>query len=185
MEISELPFETRDLITSELKTGEKLLWLQRPNTTRILIASVPVAMFGIPWTAFSIAWIYLAASKTGDSNLPFPAAVFPLFGLPFVLAGIGILSIPYIAWTRAKKSAYVLSDKRAIFMNKGWSAYEIVSYTKEQLVDMKKHLRSDGSGDLIFEEVRSGRKRTVKPIGFLGIKNVNEVEDIIRTKIMA
>jgi hypothetical protein len=184
MEISELPFETRDLITSELKAGEKLLWLQRPNTTRILIASVPVALFGIPWTAFSIAWIYLAASKTGDANLPFPAAVIPLFGLPFVLAGIGILSLPYVMWTRAKKSVYVLSNKRAIFMNKGRNAYEIISYTKEQLADMKKYLRSDGSGDLIFEEIRKGRNRTVKPIGFLGIKNVNEVEDIIKTKVM-
>lgn len=72
-------------------------------------------------------------------------------------------------------------------MNKKFNSYEIVSFTKNKLDEMKKIVRPDGSGDLVFEEIEIGNgmanRSRIKTIGFIGIKKVNDVEDIIKSKM--
>ena len=55
--------------------------------------------------------------------------LFPLFGLPFVMVGVGMLSSPFWLRRRAKRTCYALTDRRAILWEAGWfGSVEVRSY---------------------------------------------------------
>lgn len=78
---------------------------------------------------------------------------------------------------------YVLSDKRAIIFEGGWKT-NIRSLGPDQLQDLSRKQRANGSGDIVFKKEISynhqGNNMPVKEIGFLGIDDVKEIEDKIR-----
>ena len=96
-----------------------------------------------------------------------------------------MLSSPLWAWHKAKKTVYALTSRRAIIFQKGHSV-KIDSYGPEEMNNISKRIRSDGSGDLIFDREisythsrRGGTRERIKEIGFFGINEVNHVEDLI------
>jgi hypothetical protein len=107
-------------LKDELNKDEKLLWSGHPDPNRAMKSTMGIFLFGIPWTAFSIFWVAMAGmgvwSNPGKAGL-FNA--FPLFGLPFVLIGLGILSSPWVAANRAKNTHYGVTDKRVIILITG------------------------------------------------------------------
>ena len=76
--------------------------------------------------------------------------LFPLFGIPFVLIGFGMLSSPYWTMRKARRTAYVLTTARAIIFDGGFST-TIRSFGPDRLTDLRRKQRADGSGDVIFE----------------------------------
>ena len=82
------------LVEAELAPGERVEWLDQPLPSRRAWSALPVVLFGIPWTAFSVFWV-VAASGFKVPNFDHGFGFFPLFGLPFVLIGLGMLSSPY------------------------------------------------------------------------------------------
>ena len=108
--------------------------------------------------------------------------LFPLFGIPFVLVGLAMLSSPYWMIRKAKKTVYVLTADRAIIFDGGFST-TIRSFGPDRLGDLRRKQRADGSGDLIFERELSfdndGDRRSTDH-GFLAIPDVKAVEDMVR-----
>jgi hypothetical protein len=43
--------------------------------------------------------------------------LFPLFGVPFVLIGLGMLAAPYWMRRKAQNTVYALTDKRALILS--------------------------------------------------------------------
>lgn len=186
---TEVSYELQMLIDAELDPEEKLRWTGQPKPTRFVWHTLPVVLFAIPWTAFAVFWMFGAAGfKVPDFKNP--ESYFCLFGLPFVLIGLGMLSSPLWVMRRARRTAYALTDKRAIILVKGRST-KIRSYPAEQLSLLQKRIRQDGSGDLIFVRELSitnkGSHPTLNPCdrGFYGIAQVKEVEDILQDVIEA
>ena len=110
-----------------------------------------------------------------------PESFFMLFGLPFVLIGLGMLSSPFWIARKAKKTVYLLTDKQAIIFEGGWST-TIRSYRPNQLGKITRKQKKDGSGDLIFEtkvsfDGEGDRRRT--HLGFIAIRNVKMVKELI------
>jgi hypothetical protein len=141
-----------------------------------------MVFFAIPWTAFSIFWICRAAGfkwPTWDG----PQSLFPLFGLPFLLIGIGMFSAPFWARSSAKNSAYVITNKRAICLNWKFFSADIESFNAEMLQKITKSMSRSGRGDLVFEKKAQGSGR-YKRIGFIGIDDVQNVERIILENIL-
>jgi hypothetical protein len=193
----ELPPEIRDRARSELRSGERMLWVGQPRPNRFARQSIPVVLFGIPWTAFSIFWVAAASGilfggfgqNNGEANgFGAFAVCFPLFGLPFVLIGLAMLSSPYWLWRQAKRTIYAVTDQRAILWNPStFGGVEVRSYGPEWLGKIIRNDYSDGSGDLIFEEVTTigrdsdGHRTThIKKLGFMGIKDVRKIEELLR-----
>ena len=108
--------------------------------------------------------------------------MFALWGVPFILIGLGMLSSPYWMLRRAKRMAYVLTDRRAIILSFGWrSSASVRSFEPSGLTDLQRRERADGSGDLIFTtDVSSRGRNTSAAVGFVAIQNVKEVEDRVR-----
>ena len=176
-------YKLQMIVEGELDKEEELLWQGQPNPKRLMLYSIPVVLFGIPWTAFALFWMWGASGFSRGGIESGPGMIFPLFGLPFVFIGLGMLSAPYWALRKGKGTVYVVTDKRAIIFQKGWGT-KIQSIRPEKLLDITKKIRGDGSGDLIFSQCTvysrdsSGDMR-VQKVGFLGVERVNEVEDIL------
>lgn len=179
--LSQLPFGLRSLIEAELDGDEKATWIGTPIPSRYATRTIPIVLFGIPWTAFALFWI---AGASGFQMPDFEQGFgfFPLFGIPFVLVGFGMLSSPFWAMLKAKRTAYVITTTRAIIFDGGFST-TIRSFDPDRLTDLRRKQRPDGSGDLIFERSLSydsdGDRRTTDH-GFLAISDVKAVEDMIR-----
>jgi hypothetical protein len=171
---------------SELEPGEKLLWAGQPDPKRLALQSLPVVLFGIPFTAFAVFWIVNALNI--GSNMPRTGAFsfFPLFGIPFLLVGLGMLTSPWWAHRKGSQTVYAVTDRRLLII-KGGAARSVQSFDENSIGNIERVERSNGSGDIIFaQQVRDygggdGDARTsVVHIGFFGIPDVRSVEKLVR-----
>lgn len=180
-----IPKELRRIIDNELQPGEFIKWIEQPVPRIFTVSSLLVSVFfGIPWTSFAIFWMWGALGfKLPDLRQGFqPEYMFALFGLPFVLIGFAMVSSPLWAWQAARKTVYLVTDKRAISFQGGWST-TIRSYLPEQLKDIYREERADGTGNVIIKIRRwkdsDGDQRS-EEIGFMGVRNVRETEKILK-----
>jgi hypothetical protein len=179
-----IPKELRRKIDNELQPEEFIRWVEQPIPRFFTAASIGSILFGIPWTSFAIFWMWGASGfKLPDLREGLqPQHLFALFGLPFVFIGFAMLSSPIWEWQAARKTVYLVTDKRAISIQGGWST-TIRSYLPDQLKDIYRKERADGTGDVIISIRRwkdsDGDNRN-EEIGFLGVRNPREVENILK-----
>ena len=170
------------LIQAELRPSERVLWSSAPRPMRLARKTLPTVLFGIPWTAFAIFWI-AGASGFKMPDFSHGSGLFPLFGIPFVLIGFGMLSSPYWAARKAASSAYVVTNERAIiFESSVFGGISIHSFLPHQLSNIRRIQLSDGSGDLILEKkitTDSEGSSSTTDIGFFGIHEVKNVEAMV------
>jgi len=95
-------------LTKHLRADEKVLWSGRPVKMPFILPSLATIPFGLIFMGFAIFWMWGAAS----AGAPGP---FTLFGLPFVLIGLGLTVGPSI-WQlmRYKNTEYIITDQRII-----------------------------------------------------------------------
>ncbi|MEO1009543.1 MAG: hypothetical protein AAFX79_13350 [Planctomycetota bacterium] len=181
-------------IAPELRDDERVLWADRPVPRAFNKATVSAVLFSIPFTGFAVFWIAGAAGLIGGMGGPgqggpgpsggVMGTVFPLFGLPFVLVGLGMMSTPIWYRRRLKKSLYAITDRRAIIWQGAvFGGTQVSSHWAKDLAVLERRQRSDGSGDLVFERRekrwRDGdgdARRSVQEVGFMSVPNVREVE---------
>ncbi|MBD2258357.1 hypothetical protein [Pseudanabaena sp. FACHB-2040] len=179
-----IPKEVRRKIDDELQPGELIRWVDQPVPQLITASFIVSAFLGIPWTSFAIFWMWGALGfklPNLQAGLQ-PEHLFALFGVPFVLIGFGMLSSPLWMWQAVRKTVYLVTDQRAISIEGGWST-TIRSYLPEQLANVYRKERTDGTGDVVIVirhwKDSDGDQRT-EEIGFLGVRNPREVEKILK-----
>ncbi|MDH3529469.1 MAG: hypothetical protein OEQ28_07875, partial [Acidobacteriota bacterium] len=178
-----LPQKLDIIVKNELEIGERVDWSGMPVPAFFTPQSISSVLFGIPWTAFALFWTASAGIGTisikGGLSL---FSLFPLFGVPFILIGIGMLSAPLFAYSKARKTAYVITDRRAISFEGGRSTV-IRSYSPEMLHGIYRTEKPDGSGDVIIKKDAwrdSDGDKHSEEFGFLSVRNVKEVEQKLR-----
>lgn len=179
-----IPKELRRKIENELQPGEFIRWIEQPIPRFFTASSIGSVLFGIPWTSFAIFWMWGASGfKLPDLREGLqPQNLFALFGVPFVLIGFRMLSSPIWEWQAARKTVYLVTDKRAISIHGGWST-TIRIYFPNQLKEIYRKERADGTGDVIISIRRwkdSDGDNMSEEIGFLGVRNPREVENILK-----
>jgi len=162
--------------------------------------SLPTFLFAIPWTSFSIFWMWGAFeatssnAKEGAQAAPGFFYVFPLFGLPFLAMGIAMLSTPFWEWRRKRNTVYLITNQRAIAFEggtplqgilpiKGNQSQTIKSFSPEQLNNVYRREKTNGSGDVILalrERTNSKGYSYNQEIGFFAVHNVKEVENLLK-----
>ncbi|MBD1835673.1 hypothetical protein H6F61_24050 [Cyanobacteria bacterium FACHB-472] len=176
----QIPKELRRKIDNDLQPGELIRWVEQPIPRFFTAASIGFSLFGILWTSFSISSIWGAYPDLREGLQP--EHLFALFGLVFVFVGFGMLSSPLWVWQAARKTVYLVTDKRAISIQGIWST-TIRSFLPDQLKDIYRRERADGTGDVVFSIRRwrdsDGDNRN-EEIGFLGVHNPREVESILK-----
>jgi len=172
------------MVERELQPAERIIWMEQPMPGRYARSMWPIVLFGVPWTAFAVFWTVGAGIGTMRSNAPGIFSVFPLFGLPFVLIGIGMLSSPWWARRSARRSVYVITDRRAIIFRSGWrGAMNVRSFEPAHLTDLQRKQYQDGSGDLIlardYRRDSDGDRMTTN-VGFIAVRDAKAVEEMVR-----
>lgn len=169
----DLPDTTKNLLVSELAPGEVLRWVGRPNPKGSwfpgLFAIFPF-IFGLFFFGFAVFWTVMAMNG--------PGGLFAFFGIPFMLAGLGVMSSPF--WMRfrmrkaAQKTVYAITDQRAIIFDGGYygdsgistvlasamtmglrraGSTSIRSFRPHQLTNISRNQSDDGSGDVLFGQM--------------------------------
>ena len=175
-----IDYRVEQMAQNELDPPEFITWSASPSPKRLARKTLPIFLFAIPWTAFAIFWICVASGfKIPDFKEGF--SFFPLFGIPFVLIGIGLLSSPFWAMRNAKMTGYFITTKRAILIEKRlFPGFKIRSFYPRDLTNIERNQLPDGSGDIILDrELRyqgNNNNTQMKEIGFMGIQNVRDIE---------
>ncbi len=181
-----IPDKLRKKIDSELEPRESIQWIgqPQPNVSPLIVSCLGVSLFAIPWTAFSIFWIYGALGhKIPDLREGFqPHYLFALSGVPFVLVGLGMLFSPFWIWRTAFEKVYIITNKRAIAFE-GANTTTIRSFEPQQLAKIYRRENNDGTGDVVII-VRSWKDSDGDPqkeeVGFLAISNPKQAETLLK-----
>jgi len=181
----------------QIDPGERLLWSGSPAAGAAALRALPAVLVGIPFASFAVFWIWSAWSMTSHGKSPGgPWSFFPLFGVPFVLVGLGVMMAPLWAYLAAGKTVYAVTDKRALIIGGGGliigghghiiGGGGVQSYSPASMDEIARFERSDGTGSVYFASrettTRRGGYRRVR-IGFEGIPDVRQVEHLLREQL--
>ncbi len=190
--------EAQKVVLAEIAPGEKVRWLGKPDPAQYARQALPMVIFGIPWTLFALFWeagaMQPALQGIGRADGPGMAfsIMFPLFGLPFIGIGIGMLTSPIWYRRKAVDTIYAVTDRRALIIS-GAGTRTVQSYDRTAIGTLTRKERADGSGDLLFgpdtravqwgNSRRSSSNQTTP--GFYGIRTVRQVEQLLREALDA
>lgn len=178
------------LVQSTLLPREKVVWTERPDARHAAIQSVPIVLFGIPWTAFSLTWegcvVFAAISSIGGINghggnatVSLLSLVFVLFGMPFVLIGFGMLLAPYFAFKQAAQTAYVVSNLRAMEIIAGRKC-SVRSFYARDIKTITTSGRLSALKDVVFSYSSDGDGGLAPSGKFNGIRDAVSCEQALR-----
>ncbi len=174
----------RKKVEQEVKPGEIIRWIQQPIPRFFTGSSVLMVLFAIPWTSFSLFWMWTAlGSKLPDLREGFkPEYLFALFGVPFVVIGFSMLLSPLWSWLATLNTVYIVTNKRGISIEDSWFYTTIRSYFSDQLNNLYRQERKEGIGDVIISirQLRNRHGYRSEELGFLNIRNPSEVETLLR-----
>lgn len=176
LRLSNLPPLVRDLVANEIRAPERITWMAQPRAGRLARQTIPIVLFASFWTAFSCYWLVgaLGAVTQGPTGYE---RLFPLFGLPFLLIGLGMLSSPLWALRRARRTVYLVTDRRIVIIEGGPRGARIRALEPAQIARLERRQRPDGSGDLLVFCLGQTPDRT--QLGFYGVPDIRRVEELV------
>lgn len=202
-----LPQTLQDLLRDEIAPEERVRWVTRPQAgSGFCWMMLPPVLFAVPWTLFSLFWMFGAAGGFDGGPIAQERLLFAAFGIPFVLVGLALLSTPLWIRRQLRKAAdntlYVITDRRAIVFNGGYfgggglalmsgfmlrmmrPGLIVQSFPPDQLRTIERVQRHDGSGDLMFGGAAMPLQWDRNPlplrVGFYSIPDVREVERLLK-----
>jgi hypothetical protein len=176
MDENRLDRPLREALHDALADGEPVRWLGGPDAGLILSGSWPLWLFCFFLIGFSAFWMW-GASGIGRGGANAFTIFLALLALPFLILGIALACVPFLAAASAGNAAYAVTDRRALIVRKRFGTYEAKAFGPPELAGMRLEARPNGSGDIVFAETaRPSGKMRPKRAGFLGIRNVAEAE---------
>lgn len=186
-----------EIVENEIYENETINWYDKPQAKKINAEGIIMTIFGCIFVGFSMFWTLSQIGPSSPFNDPFFTQslidkMFPYFSLPFFIIGLLLLPGPYWVYKRMLNTIYVITNERCMIITVGRTK-KVQSYNIYDIRNIKKTEYSDGTGDICFakETSLSSRNehgnRTVRTteIGFNRIKNVTEVERILRNIVKA
>jgi hypothetical protein len=133
--------------------GERMVWAGQPSPRAAMTGGWAIWLFAVPWTAFALFWeatavgalLRNAPRPRGDG---FGPAFMVLWGIPFVLLGLAMLLSPFWLARQARRSVYVLTDKRLALLRSGFRGTTVRSVWPAELLAIERTEAADGSGTL-------------------------------------
>jgi hypothetical protein len=177
------PGDPQLLAQSELQSGESLCWTGTADPGRAALSAIPAALFGIPFAGFALFWISQAyhatsaMSKSTQNSFVHGFQVFPLFGLPFLLVGLGIVLAPLWAYLKGRSTVYAVTNQRVMVIA-GGNNRSVKSYTPGDILGVEHRERPDGSGDIVILTnaiTRSNNMTSQVKVALCGVPNVKQV----------
>ena len=153
----------KEKLERELSADESVIWVDEP---------APIYAKNLFLIIVSV--VFLFCLFTIDSLNAWTASLFAIIIVAVIFIGSKV---------RLKKMLYVITNKRAIIIQRA-KTYTIRSYPPHLLQFIYLTEKKMGVGDLIFEEnisVTSSNSPKVKQFGFLNVRKVKLVEQMLRS----
>lgn len=177
--IAELPEKLKNRVHHELERGERVQWLETAVPHFLDGSSTLKFLVSLPCTGFSIYWMVEAAKTAQQDGFRF----FYLFGLPFLLIGLGLMSSPILVYFQSSWTVYLLTSHRAIVIQYRWWKTVTWSFFPEEINTVFRKDLWSGTGDVILgrrEWLDSEGSVRGEDLGFLGVREAKEVERQVR-----
>lgn len=186
-----IPFMFRRRVESELAKGEYIIWAEQPNL-KILLKGMVVRR----------ALILAALFLLGLVGAIFAGNVMGWIGvaLLLVIATLATLLMPFLLYSQASKTLYVLTNRRLLLTCQNWAvlgpnslasssetnlnnlvwksyaSYDRINLEKLAVVEREKEF-----GDLLFEEKTTGVDglTTYKSVGCVCIKDPTRLRQMV------
>ncbi|GIW99293.1 MAG: hypothetical protein KatS3mg111_2626 [Pirellulaceae bacterium] len=143
-----IPHRLAQKLEDELADGEVLQWSGAPKPVLFDRSSALIWVFAIPWTAFAFFWTGMAFALTRGEEVDASMRLFfPLFGLPFILIGCGMLSVPFWRGRRLRNTVYAITDRRILILRAGKNTI-VESVMPREIVKILRVEHADGTGSL-------------------------------------
>jgi hypothetical protein len=145
--------------------------------------ALPAALFGIPFAGFALFWITAAyhgthtMSRSASNGLTHAFSFFPLFGLPFLFIGVGIVFAPLWAYLKGRNTVYAVTNQRVLIIS-GDRSRSVKSCTPADIIAVDHRERPDGTGDVLIRtnsQIRQNNSISQVTVGLFGVSNVKEV----------
>jgi hypothetical protein len=178
--------ELDSILRRELLPGERLLWSARPAPHK-LRGVFMIWFFAIPWTAFALFWEAMAflpwiASTHTPAGITWSfGIIFPLFGLPFIAVGLGMLWMPFKVQRKAVQTIYGLTDRRMLRVSAG-KQRDSASVLFHQMGPIDVSATADGYGNLRIQTGSSRDSdgdRVTERFEVLGVPDVARLEGLL------
>ena len=184
------PNEAQQRAQSELQSSESLYWTGTADPLRASVAALPAAIFGLPFAGFALFWITQAyhatnaMSKSSNNAFTNGFRLFPLFGIPFLLVGLGIILAPLWAFLKGGSTVYAVTSQRVMIIS-GGNSRSVKSFTPSDIVSVEHRERPDGSGDIVIQTnaITRTNNNLVSPVRVVlfGVQNVKQVAQQVMT----
>jgi hypothetical protein len=189
---AELTLEVDEALRAELRAGEELWYAGMPAPKYAGRKMIPIAVFGLFFGGFAAVWITMAAAgawfggmkateETGSEVAAGVFMLFPLFGLPFLAIGVGMISSPWWAARAARNMGCFVTNQRALRIKVG-RTIKVHSWGPTDLGEISKALYRDGRGCVMFaQRLQAGAKGRVRTVqdGFDGIPEPRACEEAL------
>jgi hypothetical protein len=210
-----VPAELKQKALADLDPKDKVVWVGQPvgaliflrGITYLILAGIGLLVAAV-WTvhefmpakaANAAAQQKVVVPQKGGAPAAAPAKEASRNLLPpalFAIVGLCFGSVPFVRWHFARRTCYVLTNRRAFVYKQGLMGPIRESYPPIEVANMR---RSDswlqrGCGDLIFRSVtvisttnRGGKvSQTATTIhyGFLAIPHIEEVAALVRETLI-
>ena len=185
-----IPPFLHDRLASELGRGERVAWLGRPEPVDRAFDFVGDFFIGVVLLPLAL-WMMIdgtgdvridAAGQVSTTGSGVSSPFFIVLGAMFLAAAARMFLAPLLAWWKARRTLYAVTDRRAVLLEATVRHTRIQSFSGDALIGAIRRESSDGIGDLIFEREasRGSKGRTMyRDVGFHKIKDVRFVHDLL------
>jgi hypothetical protein len=139
----------RQALEHELRADETVQW-HGWQLGRVELRSFGIYVFAIPWTAFALMWTALAGGavfQMEDSGAGWLGWAFPLFGLPFIVVGLGMLAMPFAPVLQRGRVLFVVTGQRVLKLALGRELV-VTTVPADRIGLIERREQSDGTGSL-------------------------------------
>ncbi len=174
--INRLSLPLLNLIEQEVEENETIVWMDQPNKYHFAFQELYLFSVGFSDVLCTI----ICLLYINDFNRPeFSIGNFII--VLFVIPGFIAMGAPVWAIRNASNTVYLLTNLRAIIIEKTWST-KILSYSPDQLLNISIKQKSEYFATLVFETKKTTNLYTVsrmKDIGFIAIENAIIAQQLI------
>jgi PH (Pleckstrin Homology) domain-containing protein len=171
---------------SELQGGESLLWSGPANPGRSALSALPATLFGIPFAGFAFFWMSTAYRGTHNlanhhNALASGFSMLSLFGLPFLLIGLGMILAPLWVYLKGRSGVYAVTNRRVMLIT-GTTSRSVKSIIPTDIAEVDYRERPDGRGDVLIRTnsvMRTNNGTAQITVGLYGVPNVKEVAGLV------
>ena len=100
-----------------MRPHERLIWADRPIVSVRRLPALGRIVFGLIFGGFAVFWTSAAWLMSRGTDDIFFGMFFPLFGLPFIVVGAGIVVTGVKSWRERGGTVYALTDQRLLIIS--------------------------------------------------------------------